>query len=249
MTARRSVGRPGSGRPRKLTEGDIIQAVLAEGFAGITVPAVARRLGVSTMTLYRYTANRAELLSLAWNHVVAGAAWPSIDGDWRGVLRAQAVALWRVLADHPGVVTELSDLVVPVEMVRRGDDTAASLVEQGFTPAGAVLALDLVMDLTIDHRRGVETIHGLVDARPILDDLARAWEPVPGDPPTRRAVRAAMHDAIRTDPFDWYTRKLDLVLDGVAHRLAPRAPGTDGTDGTDDRGRGARTGMPVHADP
>lgn len=58
-----------TGRPRKLTEHAIIEAVLAEGFIGITLPAVARRLDVSTMTLYRYTRTRSDLLALAWNHV------------------------------------------------------------------------------------------------------------------------------------------------------------------------------------
>ncbi|MER5209111.1 TetR family transcriptional regulator [Streptomyces sp. NPDC002838] len=68
--------RRSSGRPRILTEGDIIDAVLEEGFAGITVPAVARRLGVSTMTLYRYAPTRADLLALAWNHVITTTHWP-----------------------------------------------------------------------------------------------------------------------------------------------------------------------------
>ncbi|OLT16954.1 hypothetical protein BJF78_13455 [Pseudonocardia sp. CNS-139] len=231
MSTRRTAGGQRSGRPRKLTEDDLVRAVLAEGFAGITVPAVARRLGVSTMTLYRYTPNRAELLSLAWNHVIAGTVWPPVTGHWRPVLRAHAVALWQVLARHPGVVTELSGLVVPAEMMRRGDDMAVLLVEHGFSPPDAVLALDLVMDLTIDHRRGVETIHGLTGTPATLDALADAWEPSASDPPARRAVRAAMHDAIRTGPFDWYTKKLDLALDGIAHRLAPPVPAAEGVNG------------------
>lgn len=33
-----------------------------------------------------------------------------------------------------------------------------------------------------------------------------------------------MRDAILTAPFDWYTQKLDLALDGVEHRY--RNPGS-----------------------
>ncbi|MFC7623614.1 TetR/AcrR family transcriptional regulator [Microlunatus sp. GCM10028923] len=210
----------GTGRPRKLTEQDIIDAVLAEGIAGATVPIVARRLAVSTMTLYRYTPSRADLLALAWNHVITTTSWPHLTGAWRELLREQSIAFWNVLADHPGVVTALSRGLMPAEMMNRIDDISAALIEKGFNAADAVLAVDLVIDLTIDHRRGVEMIHGLLQTPSTLDALAQLWAPRDTDPPHRNAARAAMQDAIRTPPFDWYTQKLDLALDGIEHRRA-----------------------------
>jgi AcrR family transcriptional regulator len=207
------------GRPRKLTEGDIIDAVLAEGFAGITVPAVARRLGVSTMTLYRCTPTRAELLALAWNHVVTTTDWPPLTGPWRQFLHTHATAFWQLLAQHPGVVTELSQGLMPTEMMNRIDDLAVALVDQDFTAEDAVLSVDLVIDLTVDHRRAVEKIHGLADIPATLEAMAQLWSPNPADPPNRRAVRAAMANAITTTPYDWYTQKLDLALTGIETRF------------------------------
>jgi AcrR family transcriptional regulator len=215
MTAPRRAG----GRPRKLTDGDIIDAVLEEGFAGITVPAVARRLGVSTMTLYRYTPNRANLLALAWNHVVTVTNWPPLTGTWRQILHTHAIAFWQLLARHPGVVTELSQGLMPTEMMNRIDDLAVALVDQGFTAEDAVLSVDLVIDLTVDHRRAVEKIHGLADIPATLEAMARLWAPNDIDPPDRQAVRAAMANAITLAPFDWYTRKLGLALDGIQARF------------------------------
>jgi hypothetical protein len=113
------------------------------------------------------------------------------------------------------VVTELSQGLMPTEMMNHIDDIAVALVDQGFTAQDAVLAVDLVIDLTVDHRRGVEMIHGLADIPATLQAMARLWAPNDTDPPTRRAVRAAMTDAIMCDPYDWYTRKLDLALEGI----------------------------------
>jgi len=53
--------RPRRGRPPKITRDQIVDAVLSHGFAGITIPEVAQRLGVTTMTVYRHAATRAEL--------------------------------------------------------------------------------------------------------------------------------------------------------------------------------------------
>jgi AcrR family transcriptional regulator len=210
-----TVSRRAGGRPRKLTDGDIIDAVLEEGFAGITVPAVARRLGVSTMTLYRYAPTRAELLALAWNHVITTTDWPPIAGPWRQILHTQAIAFWHLLARYPGVVTELSRGLMPSEMMNRIDDLAVALVDQGFTAEDAVLSVDLVIDLAVDHRRGVENIHGLVDIPATLEAMAQLWAPNDADPPNRRAVRAAMTNAITLSPFDWFTQKLGLALKGI----------------------------------
>lgn len=215
MTAPRRAG----GRPPKIAIGDIVDAVLQEGFRGITVPAVARRLGVSTMTVYRYAPTRGELLALAWNHVITTTEWPPLTGPWRPLLRTHAIAFWRLLERHPGVVTELSQGLMPAEMMNHIDGIAVALVEQGFAADDAVLAVDLVIDLTVDHRRGVEMIHGLADIPATLQDMARLWAPNDTDPPTRRAVRAAMTDAIRCAPFDWYSQKLDLALEGIDARF------------------------------
>ncbi|MER5209110.1 hypothetical protein ABT063_00520 [Streptomyces sp. NPDC002838] len=49
--------------------------------------------------------------------------------------------------------------------------------------------------------------------------MARLWAPKDTDPPNRRAVRAAMANAITLTPFDWFTQKLDLALRGIDARF------------------------------
>ena len=81
------------GRPPKITRDQIVEAVLSHGFAGITIPEVAQRLGVTTMTVYRHAATRAELLGMAWERVLDEHAWPDRNLPWRDLLDEYATAV------------------------------------------------------------------------------------------------------------------------------------------------------------
>lgn len=211
------------GRPPKVTRRRIVDAVLAEGFAGLTVPAVAERLGVTTMTLYRHVPTRAELLALAWDDVLERHTWPDLALPWRELLTEHASALWDLLASHGGVVTEMSTAILPARMAGLFDDLAVCLVEQGFTADEALLAVDTVIDMTLDHRRGVENLAQPVEGRAedLRDQIESIWED-DGDPGPRGMVRRAMSSAISADPRSWFLRKLGLVLDGVERRRGER---------------------------
>lgn len=75
-------------RPRSLTPGAIAGATLAvidrDGLGGLTMRAVAKELGMATMSLYRYVSDRAELEALVVDHVLAGVDLRLPAGvDWR----------------------------------------------------------------------------------------------------------------------------------------------------------------------
>lgn len=214
----------GPGRPRKIDRDAIVAAVLAEGFAGITVGAVAARLGVTVVTVYRHVPDRAAMLAMAWDDVVATTRWPDPDLPWPQLLHSTAVTMWRLLEAHAGAASALSTGPVPPAMVAVYDDLAVALVGQGFTAADAVLAVDLVIDLAIDHRLGVERIDGRTgNSLPVRDSLAAVWAPSDSDGAALRQVKQVMVDAINLPPFDWFGRKLTLVLAGIWSQSAPGA--------------------------
>lgn len=202
----------------------IATAVIEVGFRDLTFAAVAEKLGVGQATLYRHASNRDELVRLGLDHVLRTAEWPDVDGEWRPLLERWAIAAWRVWEQHPGAVLELTRGVVPWSIVMLSDRVGTALVERGFPARAAVLAVDLVFDLTADSRRGVE----ILDAPMVTQDgrvrevLEKQWR----KPPTERAdsVEAQVHDemilAITADPFDWFRGKLRVVLAGIAHELA-----------------------------
>ena len=75
---------------------------------------VAAELGVTTMALYRYVANKDELLQLMWNASALGAEDLVIEGDgWRSRLRAWAVIQREMLDRHPWI-TQMPMAAPPV---------------------------------------------------------------------------------------------------------------------------------------
>jgi AcrR family transcriptional regulator len=215
----------------------IAQAVLDVGFTDLTFAAVADRLGIAQATLYRHAPNRDALVRLGMDLALRRWSWPSLDGPWREVLERWALASWRAWEAHPGAVAEATRGVVPPSMVALSDELAAVLLRAGFSPAQAVLAVDLVFDLAADNRRGVEDLDRLTGATTgagpaVRHEIEAQWRTVPldGDGPTReerRQVRAAMTDAIRREPVEWFGDKLRVVLTGIEHALAPTHDAAD----------------------
>ena len=90
------------------------------GLDACTMPALAARLGVGTMSLYRHVETKDDLLGAVAEHLVKGVAVPpGADDDWEGrvvgylrSLREQAVrhpALARILADRGLTATPVFD--------------------------------------------------------------------------------------------------------------------------------------------
>lgn len=74
-------------RPRSLTPAAIATATLAvidhAGLAALTMRAVAKELGMATMSLYRYVKDKDQLETLVVDHVLAGISLDLPPGDWR----------------------------------------------------------------------------------------------------------------------------------------------------------------------
>ena len=74
-------------RPRSLTREGLAAAALTvidrDGLGALTMRAVARELGMATMSLYRYVADREELEVLVVDHVLAALDLSVPAGDWQ----------------------------------------------------------------------------------------------------------------------------------------------------------------------
>lgn len=224
------------GRPPALNREAIAHAVIDVGFTNLTVAAVRDRLGVGQTTLYRYAADRDELVRIGLSHLLEHATWPSRDGTWRDVLHRHALALWRLWEAHPGSATEAARGVLPLTMMRLTDDLCAILLRQGFTPEGAILACDIVFDMVTDNRRGLED-HSYIgpnadagaghfhDHQRGYPNQAKSGSGHPATEEELLAIHAAIKQAVTADPLDWFTGKLRVALDGVEHSLAPKSAG------------------------
>jgi AcrR family transcriptional regulator len=95
-------------RPRSLTDDQLVAAALAvvdrEGLSALTMRAVARELGVATMGLYRYVADRQALETLMVDHVLRSVDLSLREGDWQDRVRALLDRMRIAVARHPGIV-------------------------------------------------------------------------------------------------------------------------------------------------
>src|SRR5579871_977050 len=106
LWGRREHGKRG---PRPGLSADaIVEAAMrvadADGLEGLSMAKVAAELGFTTMSLYRYVANKDELLQLMWDASAIGAENLVIEGDnWRARLRTWAIIQREVLDRHPWI--------------------------------------------------------------------------------------------------------------------------------------------------
>jgi AcrR family transcriptional regulator len=93
----------------RLDEARIVTAAMemadTEGLEALSMRALARKLGVGTMSLYWYVHTKDELLDLLLDAVYGETDWPvEASGDWRADLRFLAHALRDGFRRHPWLV-------------------------------------------------------------------------------------------------------------------------------------------------
>jgi AcrR family transcriptional regulator len=91
------------GRPANISRDGIIEAALAIGFHGISMHAIARRLGVAVSALYRHVESKDELLLLCTD-IVSQKIIPQETDSWQDHLRVLARSYRKVTLSMPGSV-------------------------------------------------------------------------------------------------------------------------------------------------
>ena len=157
LWGRRERGRRG---PRPGLSADAIATAAirladAEGLDAVSMARVAAELGVTTMALYRYVANKDELLQLMWNASALGAEDLAIEGDgWRTRLRAWAVIQRDMIDLHPWI-TQMPMAAPPLgpnslRFVERG---LAAMDGTGLPEAEKIRVIGLLASFTLSEAR------------------------------------------------------------------------------------------------
>ncbi|WNM28165.1 TetR family transcriptional regulator [Demequina capsici] len=71
------------------------------GLDGLSMRALAERLGVVPMALYKHVSNKEELLDALVDAVIAEVAPGTVDGGWKAQAREQLLAARRTMLRHP----------------------------------------------------------------------------------------------------------------------------------------------------
>ncbi|WP_067799069.1 TetR/AcrR family transcriptional regulator [Actinomadura formosensis] len=134
-------------RPRSLSTGKLAAAALAvidrDGLAGLSMRAVAKELGMSTMALYRYVRDREELEGLVLDLVYGGVdPTPPPEGPWDARIETMALRMRDAFGAHAAIVPlTLTHRHASAGSLRWGEAVTGILADAGITGPPAAIAL------------------------------------------------------------------------------------------------------------
>ncbi|MCU1648347.1 MAG: hypothetical protein JWN03_8622 [Nocardia sp.] len=215
---------PGSRGPKRgMSLDQILEAAIAiadaEGFAALSMSRVAKQLGFTAMSLYRYVDSRDTLIELLMDRIVGAPPTLPADAGWRAGLEAWAWGEFHAIRVHPWW------LDIPLSSPPVGPNNMAWL-EAGLTamtdvPIPESLKLQLVTNLSfyvIGRARFLQdTIKQAKDDKDYPAILAQVL-----DPARFPAITSALsHQAFDDDDMQWeeadFRFALDRLLDGYEH--------------------------------
>jgi AcrR family transcriptional regulator len=138
-------------RKPRYTREQITEAALriadTEGFDAVTMKRIAVELGASTMTLYYYVRNKADIVALMQDAILAGILVPGteLSGGWRDAISALARRTRRVLIDHPWSLTSFNEAQFGPNAMRHIEQSLAAAEKSGL-PASAWFELTIAID-------------------------------------------------------------------------------------------------------
>ncbi|AUI59729.1 TetR/AcrR family transcriptional regulator [Amycolatopsis sp. BJA-103] len=156
------------GRPARIGTDDILRAGRELGMRGLSVKAVAARLGVTATALYRHVDGRWGLERLVGESILAELRLR--DDSRHGLERhllSFALQMRAFVLEHPGLVTYLQLLFPRGDGGRRLlNDEVDALVRRGYEPgaaivlSGAVASLTIAMTASEEHSMAAEETDG-----------------------------------------------------------------------------------------
>lgn len=203
-----------------------VQLADAGGISVVTMRRVAEHLGVEAMSLYHHVANKDEILDALVDRVFAEIDLPSADLDWATAMRRRAASARTAIRRHSWALGMMdSRQNAGTFTLRHHDAVLGCLRSAGFSVAEAAHAFSLLdsyvygfvlQETSLPFQNGTE-----------LEDVAAGLQAAmpPGEFPhlTELMVEHALRpDYAYADEFDI---GLDLILEGLARRLAARHGG------------------------
>lgn len=142
------------GRPPKISQSSIVAASIAvadeHGLDSLTMKAVADRLAVTPMALYRHVNGKADLLDLVVEALLVEIPLPETNPPWEDLLWGMGQSARKVARRHPSIFPLLLQRPATTpESKRVRDAIVASLMAAGFDADGARRAERLVSTMIL----------------------------------------------------------------------------------------------------
>ena len=196
----------------------IVEAALElldqEGLAGVTTRKIAERLGVKSSSLYWHFRDRAELLDVLADRIVADVRWPDTNLGWREQAQALMVEYLRCLMAHRDAARVSAGRAPNGPHRLRGAETMlTALVAGGLSDQDAVSATLVLTTYVVGFALEVEAAADAADPA-----IHAASDGTPGRQFPTLSRMAAL--AYPPGPSYRFSHGLAFVLDGIAARIA-----------------------------
>jgi AcrR family transcriptional regulator len=170
-------------RPRQIDRDAVLAASLAladrEGLDALTMSAVARRLGVTPMALYRHVRDKADLLDGVVERLLDELPDPDPELDWPAQLQGLGRALRATARRHPAVFPLLLQRPAVTPGARRArDHVVTALRRAGVGPAAAARVERLVSTMVLGFAASEASGRFAAHSRRTIDADYRALEEV-----------------------------------------------------------------------
>jgi AcrR family transcriptional regulator len=231
---RKRTARPGggAGRPRSLTTDEVITAAIdiadAEGLEGLSMPKLAKRLNVGTMTLYGYVENRQDLHDKIAASILADLQLRELP-DWRASMVAFFVDFREAALDHPSLGSLLARgrITIPavfdiLEALCRSATGDGLTIEQSFRTFYGALTYTLGFVLWEIPRAHLQPKSAY---RAQWVDLLSQLDPADHPLMTEAATTAVAPTVVSTDQFMWGLQQL-IGVDSDPTRSTSGRPGS-----------------------
>ncbi|GAA2375273.1 TetR/AcrR family transcriptional regulator [Streptomyces sp. XM4011] len=228
--------RPGSRGPRgSLTVDQIVGTAVeladAEGMAGVTMGKVAKRLGVTTMSLYRYIPGKDDLVDLMMDMATGRPDTTEWPAPWRPRIRAFSRAQYETLIGRPWL------LEIPIGTPPMGPNNItwleaglAAMEGTPLTPEDRMGVVSVVSGYALTEARQTQVIRRAEPATGVsYGDWGSVYHKVlarvvaEGEyPALSRIVAEGVFEDDRSTPEEEFAYGLDFLLDGVEALMEKR---------------------------
>jgi AcrR family transcriptional regulator len=228
---------PARRKPRYTREqiaGAALRIADQEGFGAVTMKRIADELGAAAMTLYYYVRNKADIVALMQDAILADILVPDacLRGAWREAISAIARRTRDVLMAHPWSLSSLNEAQFGPNAMRHFEQSLAAV-------AGTGLALPAKFELiaAVDDYVSGNSLHAvesltrakIAEANPEMVAAAVAYGIArlqTGDFPQLSTIAASAQTAEPPGPpmteaalAGQFERGLQALLDGLTARM------------------------------
>jgi AcrR family transcriptional regulator len=126
-----------------------LQLVDEQGLAALTMQAVADRLGVTPMAIYRHVKNKADLFDGVVESILLEVPLPDPNDPWPDRLAAMARGTRIAAVCHPGVFPLLLQRAAATPGARRTRDAVYMALRQAGLPEGDLVQLERLLSTAV----------------------------------------------------------------------------------------------------